>query len=281
MKVRSPPRLILRLPYPPSHSPDLSCSWRSTDTAGGSDPKNLQTPSARRSGRVRDDHQLRLLTTVWPVPWQIQWHCFRCILPNQRQHLQKHRTTLPTCPEPRCHIFAQQTQTPISFNANSPYLGFGYDTLGMFSRNERVGNYGGFLRSNQMSNSQVKTPFYRAHNPTVLRSNSQINSVPLPTFRFLSVPPPLLLVTSSRWEPPRRRLYWQISQPCALWSPRIGPSTRGVLFHPWIPSAVQFYANAVVVKLFLHGQELKIGGGKNRQGQAPTQPSRERTKSDY
>ena len=50
----------------------------------------------------------------------------------------------------------------------------------------------------QMSNYQIKTPFYRAHNPAVPRSDSQINSVLLPPFRFLSMPPALLLVPPSR-----------------------------------------------------------------------------------
>ena len=59
--------------------------------------------------------------------------------------------------------FAQQAQTPISANANSPYLGFGYNMLGMGLPGMNVlGTMGGFPY-NQMNNFQVKKTFLPEH----------------------------------------------------------------------------------------------------------------------
>lgn len=57
--------------------------------------------------------------------------------------------------------FGQQAQTPVSANANSPYLGFGYNMLGMGLPGMNVlGTMGGFPYSNQMASFQVKIPLY-------------------------------------------------------------------------------------------------------------------------
>jgi hypothetical protein len=64
-------------------------------------------------------------------------------------------------PNPAGTSFMQQAQTPISANGNSPYLGFGYNMLGMGLPGMNVlGTMGGFPYSNQMGNFQVKIPFY-------------------------------------------------------------------------------------------------------------------------
>ena len=45
-------------------------------------------------------------------------------------------------PNPGVNSFAQRTQTPIRPNANSPYLGFGYNLLSGYPRNELFENDG-------------------------------------------------------------------------------------------------------------------------------------------
>jgi hypothetical protein len=71
-------------------------------------------------------------------------------------------TGLPSqlSPNPGGTSFAQQAQTPISANANSPYLGFGYNMLGMGLPGMNVlGTMGGFPYNNQMNNFQVQNTF--------------------------------------------------------------------------------------------------------------------------
>ena len=64
-------------------------------------------------------------------------------------------------PNPGGTSFAQQMQTPVSANANSPYLGFGYNMLGMGLPGMNVlGTMGGFPYNNQMTNFQVNNAFY-------------------------------------------------------------------------------------------------------------------------
>lgn len=64
-------------------------------------------------------------------------------------------------PNPGGTSFGQQAQTPISATANSPYMGFGYNMLGMGLPGMNVlGTMGGFPYNNQMTNFQVKILSY-------------------------------------------------------------------------------------------------------------------------
>lgn len=57
--------------------------------------------------------------------------------------------------------FPQQVQTPISANGASPYLGFGYNMLGMGIPGMGVLGMGGFPYGAQMGNFQVRIFFSR------------------------------------------------------------------------------------------------------------------------
>ena len=86
--------------------------------------------------------------------------------------------------------FAQQTQTPISANANSPYLGSSYNMLGMDLPGMNIlGTMGGFPSNNQMGNFQVRAPYRRL--PVVALSSdsdqSRCSILRLPS-RLFSVP---------------------------------------------------------------------------------------------
>ena len=71
-------------------------------------------------------------------------------------------------PNPGGMSFGQQAQTPISANANSPYIGFGYNMLGMGLPGMNVlGTMGGFPYNNQMNNFQVKIFFVLTVLPSV------------------------------------------------------------------------------------------------------------------
>ena len=79
--------------------------------------------------------------------------------------------------------------------------------------------------------------------------------------RLLSVPP-TLLSHHLCWKPPRYRISWLASQPPAFILSSRFECLTGNLASFCPPTAAQFYVDAVVKNLFLHGRKLKIGWGK-------------------
>ena len=145
-------------------------------------------------------------------------------------------------PNPGGTSFAQQAQTPISANANSPYLGFGYNMLGMGLPGMNVlGTMGGFPYNNQMSNFQVKISLYCPLIPSAcdLTPNQNRHSILLPPFRSLSGPPTLLPAapfTSGTSLPPPQSTNFSISSTLAP-SNRSAYSRRSLAFSSpsWTP----------------------------------------------
>ena len=129
-------------------------------------------------------------------------------------------------PNPGVTSFAQQTQTPISANANSPYLGFGYNMLGMGLPGMNVlGTMGGFPYNNQMGNFQVRTPYHRPpsspYHLTPIKAGTVFSGFPPGCSRcHKRCDQPYRL----RRKPPRYRLRRRTSQPRPLRPPRINPS---------------------------------------------------------
>ena len=147
-------------PNPPSHTPGSSDSYRSTNTAGGSDPKNpvgLQTPSARtreataeivatpspttatglrpafhRANSTAPPQRIRRRFVLYPVP-----HC-------QHQHRRKHRITLSTQPSLRRHLLHPADPDSHQCQHQLPVPLFRLQHVGDGSpRNEHFGNDGG------------------------------------------------------------------------------------------------------------------------------------------
>jgi hypothetical protein len=65
------------------------------------------------------------------------------------------------------NAFGQQMQTPVSANGASPYLGFGYNMLGMGLPGMGVLGMGGFPYGAQMNNFQVRGVFYSQSFPPI------------------------------------------------------------------------------------------------------------------
>jgi RNA recognition motif-containing protein len=151
--------------------------------------------------------------------------------------------------------FAQQAQTPLSANANSPYLGFGYNMLGMgLPAMNVLGTMGGFPYGNQMNNFQAQ------YSPASLQvALGTPNNVTSRTVYVGNLP-----ATASVDE------LLNLVHFGPLESIRVLPE-KSCVFLSFLdgPTAAQFYADAVVKKLSLHGQELKIGWGK--QSPVPSQ----------
>ena len=138
--------------------PGSSSSQRSVNTAGSPDPPKpggLQIPSARTTETIGSNRDtlanyvmglspahLSLNSTTSP-PTDPSVHC---ILPHPSLSaptpVETHGLSSQLSPNPGITSFAQQTQTPIRPNANSPYLGLGYNLLDGYPRNERFENDG-------------------------------------------------------------------------------------------------------------------------------------------
>jgi RNA recognition motif-containing protein len=146
--------------------------------------------------------------------------------------------------------FAQQIQTPVSATGPNPYLGFGYNMLGMGLPGMGVlgmGGMGGFPYGAQMGNFQAQ------YSPAALTAAlGQTNNVSSRTVYVGNLP-----ATASVDE------LLNLVHFGPLESIRVLPE-KSCVFLSFLdgPTAAQFYADAVVKKLSLHGQELKIGWGK-------------------
>jgi hypothetical protein len=160
--------------------------------------------------------------------------------------------------------FAQQMQTPLSSNGTSPYLGFGYNMLGMGLPGMGVLGMGGFPYGAQMGNFQVREPV----------SDSRISQLTFPQAQYSPV---ALTAALGQTNNVTSRTVYVGNLPATasvdellnlvhfgpLESIRVLPE-KSCVFLSFLdgPTAAQFYADAVVKKLSLHGQELKIGWGK-------------------
>ncbi|KAF9783915.1 hypothetical protein BJ322DRAFT_1007701 [Thelephora terrestris] len=144
--------------------------------------------------------------------------------------------------------FVQQAQTPVSATANSPYLGFGYNMLGMgLPGMNMLGTMGGFPYNTQMNNFQAQ------YSPASLQvALGATNTATSRTVYVGNLP-----ATASVDE------LLNLVHFGPLESIRVLPE-KSCVFLSFLDSstAAQFYADAVVKKLSLHGQELKIGWGK-------------------
>lgn len=250
--------------YPP-YGFDIEMMKRSMDTAGGPDPKKARwspnsfgTTNGGSSGNTRD----AFANYGYGPQSSLSQGQFNTTPSNgfggalySTPSLTINTNTggnngLPSqlSPNPGGMSFGQQAQTPVSANANSPYLGFGYNMLGMGLPGMNVlGTMGGFPYSNQMNNFQAQ------YSPASLQvALGATNTATSRTVYVGNLP-----ATASVDE------LLNLVHFGPLESIRVLPE-KSCVFLSFLdtPTAAQFYADAVVKKLSLHGQELKIGWGK-------------------